>query len=60
MNAVRAAYLQFNSPGQYTKWFNKIPLLGTAGAGLYFGNKEDNSYSEGTNGIKYYGAYFKA
>lgn len=57
MNAVRAAYLQFNSPGQYTKWFNKIPLLGTAGAGLYIGNKEDNSYSEGTNGIKYYGAY---
>lgn len=48
MNAVRAAYLQFNSPGQYTKWFNKIPLLGTAGAGLYFGNKEDNSYSDGT------------
>lgn len=24
-----AAYLQFATPGQYTKWFNKIPLLGT-------------------------------
>lgn len=57
MNAVRAAYLQFNSPGEYTKWFNKIPLLSIPGAAMYFDSKEDNSYADGTDGIKYYGAY---
>ena len=51
MNAVRAAYLQFNSPGKYTKWFNKIPLLGIPGAAMYLDSKEDNSYSDGTDGI---------
>lgn len=50
--STKAAYLQFNSPGQYTKWFNKIPLLGIPGAVMYSGNKEDNSYAEGTDGIK--------
>lgn len=29
MRSIEAAYLQFATPGQYTKWFNKIPLLGT-------------------------------
>lgn len=57
MNAVRAAYLQFSSPGEYTKWFNKIPLLSIPGAAMYLDSKEDNSYSKGTNGIKYHGAY---
>ena len=57
MNAVRAAYLQFNSPGEYTKWFNKIPLLSIPGAAMYLDSKEDNSYSDGTDGIKYYGTY---
>ena len=51
MNAVRAAYLQFSSPGKYTKWFNKIPLLSIPGAAMYFDSKEDNSYSDGTDGI---------
>lgn len=50
--STKAAYLQFNSPGQYTKWFNKIPLLGIPGAVMYSGNKEDNSYAEGTDGIQ--------
>lgn len=49
--STKAAYLQFNSPGQYTKWFNKIPLLGIPGAVMYSGNKEDNSYAEGSDGI---------
>lgn len=57
MNAVRAAYLQFDSPGKYTKWFNKIPLLSIPGAAMYLDSKEDNSYSDGTDGIKYYGTY---
>lgn len=57
MNAVRAAYLQFSSPGKYTKWFNKIPLLSIPGAAMYLDSKEDNSYSDGTDGIKYYGTY---
>lgn len=51
MNAVRAAYLQFSSPGKYTKWFNKIPLLSIPGAAMYLDSKEDNSYSDGTDGI---------
>lgn len=51
MNAVRAAYLQFSSPGKYTKWFNKIPLLSIPGAAIYLDSKEDNSYSKGTDGI---------
>lgn len=29
MRSIEAAYLQFATPGQYTKRFNKIPLLGT-------------------------------
>lgn len=51
MNAIRAAYLQFSSPGKYTKWFNKIPLLSIPGAAMYLDSKEDNSYSDGTDGI---------
>lgn len=43
MNAVRAAYLQFNSPGEYTKWFNKIPLLSIPGAAMYFGNNNESN-----------------
>lgn len=27
MRSIEAAYLQFATPGQYTKWFNKIPYL---------------------------------
>ena len=43
MNAVRAAYLQFDSPGKYTKWFNKIPLLGIPGAALYLENNNESN-----------------
>lgn len=43
MNAVRAAYLQFNSPGEYTKWFNKIPLLSIPGATIYFENNNESN-----------------
>lgn len=43
MNAVRAAYLQFNSPGEYTKWFNKIPLLSIPGAAMYFENNNESN-----------------
>lgn len=43
MNAVRAAYLQFNSPGKYTKWFNKIPLLSIPGAAMYFENNNESN-----------------
>lgn len=57
MRSIEAAYLQFATPGQYTKWFNKIPLLSIPGAAMYFDSKEDNSYAVGTDGIKYYGAY---
>lgn len=45
MNAVKAAYLQFKSPGQYTKWFNKIPLLGTTGATLYLTTEQEENKS---------------
>lgn len=44
-NAVKAAYLQFKSPGQYTKWFNKIPLLGTTGATLYLTTEQEENKS---------------
>lgn len=43
MNAVRAAYLQFDSPGKYTKWFNKIPLLSIPGAAMYFENNNESN-----------------
>lgn len=43
MNAVKAAYLQFDSPGKYTKWFNKIPLLGIPGAAMYLENKNESN-----------------
>lgn len=39
-NSVKAAYQQFVSPSKYTKWFNKIPLLGIPGAAIYINNKE--------------------
>lgn len=39
-NSVKAAYQQFVSPSKYTKWFNKIPLLGIPGAAMYINNKE--------------------
>ena len=39
-NSVKAAYQQFVSPSKYTKWFNKIPLLGIPGAVMYINNKE--------------------
>lgn len=29
MKSIKAAYEQFKDPNLYTKWFNKIPLLGT-------------------------------
>lgn len=45
MNAVKAAYLQFKSPGQYTKWFNKIPLLGTTSATLYLTTEQEENKS---------------
>lgn len=35
-------YLQFATPGQYTKWFNKIPLLGT----YPIVNKQFQNYEE--------------
>ena len=38
----KAAYLQFATPGQYTKWFNKIPLLGT----YPIVNKQFQNYEE--------------
>lgn len=40
--AGNAAYLQFATPGQYTKWFNKIPLLGT----YPIVNKQFQNYEE--------------
>lgn len=45
MNAVKAAYLQFKSPGQYTKWFNKIPLLGTTAPVLYLTTEQEENKS---------------
>lgn len=39
------------TPKKYTKWFNTIPLLGIPGAVMYSGNKEDNSYAEGSDGV---------
>lgn len=41
--STKAAYLQFNSPGQYTKWFNKIPLLTTVPAIYVYNNENNNS-----------------
>lgn len=41
-NSVKAAYKQFLSPAKYTKWFNKMPLLGIPGAAIYLNNKETN------------------
>lgn len=29
MQYIKGAYEQFKDPKLYTKWFNKIPLLGT-------------------------------
>lgn len=40
--SFEAAYLQFATPGQYTKWFNKIPLLGT----YPIVNKQFQNYEE--------------
>lgn len=51
LKSVKAAYQQFKSPKKYTKWFNTIPLLGIPGAVMYSGNKEDNSYAEGSDGV---------
>lgn len=42
MKSIEAAYLQFATPGQYTKWFNKIPLLGT----YPIVNKQFQNYEE--------------
>lgn len=42
MRSIEAAYLQFATPGQYTKWFNKIPLLGT----YPIVNKQFQNYKE--------------
>lgn len=41
--STKAAYLQFNSSGQYTKWFNKIPLLTTVPAIYVYNNENNNS-----------------
>lgn len=51
MQYVKGAYEQFKDPKLYTKWFNKIPLLGVPGAAMYLENKEDNSYVNGSDGI---------
>lgn len=42
VRSIEAAYLQFATPGQYTKWFNKIPLLGT----YPIVNKQFQNYEE--------------
>lgn len=42
MRSIEAAYLQFTTPGQYTKWYNKIPLLGT----YPIVNKQFQNYEE--------------
>lgn len=42
IRSIEAAYLQFATPGQYTKWFNKIPLLGT----YPIVNKQFQNYEE--------------
>lgn len=42
MRSIEAAYLQFATPGQYTKWFNKILLLGT----YPIVNKQFQNYEE--------------
>lgn len=42
MRSIEAAYLQFATPGQYTKRFNKIPLLGT----YPIVNKQFQNYEE--------------
>lgn len=42
MRSIEAAHLQFATPGQYTKWFNKIPLLGT----YPIVNKQFQNYEE--------------
>lgn len=42
MRSIEAAYLQFATPGQYIKWFNKIPLLGT----YPIVNKQFQNYEE--------------
>lgn len=42
MRSIEAAYLQFATPGQYTKQFNKIPLLGT----YPIVNKQFQNYEE--------------
>ena len=42
MRSIEAAYLQFATPGQYTKWFNKISLLGT----YPIVNKQFQNYKE--------------
>lgn len=42
MRSIEAAHLQFATPGQYTKWFNKIPLLGT----YSIVNKQFQNYEE--------------
>lgn len=42
MRSIEAAYLQFATPGQYTKWFNKMPLLGT----YPIVNKQFQNYEE--------------
>lgn len=42
MRSIEAAYLQFATSGQYTKWFNKIPLLGT----YPIVNKQFQNYEE--------------
>lgn len=42
MRSIEAAYLQFATPGQYTKWFNNIPLLGT----YPIVNKQFQNYEE--------------
>lgn len=42
MRSIEVAHLQFATPGQYTKWFNKIPLLGT----YPIVNKQFQNYEE--------------
>lgn len=50
-SAQKRAARQFKNMDLYYKWLQTMPLAGIAGAAYMLGNKEDNSYSDGTDGI---------
>lgn len=59
-SAQKRAARQFKNMDLYYDWLRTMPLAGMAGATYILGNKEDNSYADGTEGVgllKYYGAY---